>query len=88
MAKKREPHAVLVVHVTDRMKEVPLVQKSLSQFGDVIKTRLGLHEVGEGYSAPGGILILDILGESKAKQLQKVLNKIKGIETKLIVFKH
>jgi hypothetical protein len=33
-------------------------------------------------------LVLDILGEPKAKQLQKSLEKIKGIETKLVVFKH
>jgi hypothetical protein len=54
----------------------------------VVKTRLGLHEIGEGFSSPQGVLILDIVGEPKAKQLQKALDKIKGIETKLVVFKH
>jgi hypothetical protein len=88
MSKKKQTHAILVVHVTDRIKEVPAVQASLSQFGDVIKTRLGLHEVGEEYSSPQGVLVLDILGEPKAKQLQKSLDKVKGIETKLVVFKH
>lgn len=88
MPKKKQSHAVLVVHVTDRLKEVPAVQQSLSQFGDVIKTRLGLHEIGEGFSSPQGVLVLDIVGEPKAKQLQKALDKIKGIETKLVVFKH
>jgi hypothetical protein len=88
MPKQKQTHALLIVHVTDRLKEVPSVQKSLSEFGDVIKTRLGLHDVGEAYSSPQGVLVLDILGEPKAKQLQKSLNKIKGIETKLVVFKH
>jgi hypothetical protein len=88
MAAKRDSHVVLAVHVTDRMKKVPAVQTTLSQYGDVIRTRLGLHEVSKDYSAPGGILILDIVNEAKARQLQKALDKIKGIETKLVVFKH
>ncbi len=88
MAMKKDPHVVLTVHLTDRVKEAPLVQKSLSQFGDAIRTRLGLHEVNKDYSSPEGIMLLDIVGEPKARQLQKALNKIKGIETKLVVFKH
>jgi hypothetical protein len=88
MAVKKASHVVLTVHVTDRLKEVPPVQKTLSQFGDVIRTRLGIHEVGKGYSSPEGILILDIVSEAKAHQLQKTLNKLQGIETKLVVFKH
>ena len=88
MAVKRDSHVVLAVHVTDRMKKVPQVQKTLSQYGDVIRTRVGLHEVGKDYSAPGGILLLDVVLESKARELQKALDKIAGIETKLVVFKH
>jgi hypothetical protein len=88
MAMKKDAHVVLAVHVTDRLKKAPPVQKTLSQFGDVIRTRIGLHEVSKEYSAPGGILILDIVDEVKARQLQKALDKIQGIETKLIVFKH
>lgn len=88
MAIKKESHVVLVVHVTDRLKKAPEVQKSLSEFGNVIRTRVGLHEVNREYSSPEGVLLLDIVGEAKARQLQKALNKIRGIETKLVVFKH
>jgi hypothetical protein len=88
MATKKDSHVVLAVHVTDRLKNATLVQKTLSQYGDVIRTRLGLHEVSKEYSAPGGIMILDIVIDAKARQLQKALNRISGIETKLIVFKH
>jgi hypothetical protein len=88
MTVKKESHIVLAVHVTDRLEKAPLVQKTLSQFGDVIRTRLGLHEVSKDYSSPGGVMLLDIVNESKACQLQKTLDKIRGIETKLVVFKH
>jgi hypothetical protein len=88
LAIKKESHVVLIVHVTDRLKKAPLVQKSLSQYGDVIRTRLGLHEVGKDFSSPEGVMLLDIVSEPKARQLQKALNEIQGIETKLVVFKH
>jgi hypothetical protein len=88
MAEKKDSHLLLAVHITDRLKKAPLVQKTLTQYGDAIRTRLGLHEVGTGFSSPGAIMILDILGDSKARQLQKSLDKISGIETKLVVFKH
>ena len=88
MAVKKDAHVVLAVHVTDRLKKVPSVQTILSQYGDVIRTRLGLHEVSKGFSAPGGILILDIVSEAKARKLQNALDKINGIETKLVLFKH
>jgi len=86
--KKKASHVVLAVHVTDRLKKAPLVQKSFSQFGDVIRTRLGLHEIGGDFSSPEGVMLLDIVDEPKARELQKSLDKIAGIETKLIVFKH
>jgi hypothetical protein len=88
MATKKESHVVLAVHVTDRVKKAPRVQETLTKYGDVIRTRLGLHQVGNDYSSPGGVLILDILTEPKARELQKVLDKISGIETKLVIFKH
>ncbi|MDR1727222.1 MAG: hypothetical protein LBT74_04735 [Acidobacteriota bacterium] len=86
--KKKQTHALLIAHITDRLKDAPLVQEVLSKFGDVIKTRLGLHEVGVEYSSPQGVLVLEIFGEAKAKQLQRALAKVKGLETKLVVFKH
>jgi hypothetical protein len=85
---KKESHLLLAVHVTDRVKEAPLVQKTLTQFGDAIRTRLGLHEIEKDFASPSAIMILDIVGESKASKLKKSLDKIKGIETKLVVFKH
>lgn len=88
MTDKQDSHVVLAVHVTDRLKKVPSVQKTLSEFGDVIRTRLGLHEVTKDYSSPGGILILEVIDEAKARRLQKALDKIKGVETQLVVFKH
>lgn len=87
MAEKAS-HILLAVHITDRVKKAPLVQEALTQYGDIIRTRLGLHEVGTGYASPEGVLILDLVNEEKAVQLQQTLNGLEGIETKLVIFKH
>ena len=45
-------HLILGVHITNRVKHVPEVQKVLTEFGCSIKTRLGLHEAGRRPARP------------------------------------
>ena len=81
-------HNILGVHVTDRLQRVADVQKLLTDFGDCIKTRLGMHEVGSA-SSPNGLLILEMVGpDAKAKDLAAKLTAIPGIEVQRMVFKH
>lgn len=88
MTDTKDSHVLLAVHITDRVKKAPLVQEALTQYGDAIRTRLGLHDVGVSYASPGGVLILDIVSDTKAVRLQQALDGIEGIETKLIIFEH
>jgi hypothetical protein len=86
---KKNDHIILAVHVTDRMKKVPTVQKLFSEYGCYIQTRLGMHEVSDEYCSPNGIVILQMVGGEKvATTLAKKLNAVRGIEAKKIVFKH
>lgn len=85
----KEQHILLAIHITDRMKDAPQVQKVFSQYGCSIRTRLGLHHTSEEYCSKGGLIILEMLDKSKEVfALKKELDKIKGIETKKIVFGH
>jgi hypothetical protein len=82
-------HIILAIHITERLKHVPDVQACLTEYGCNIKTRLGLHEVGQDYCSPNGLLILEMAGEeAKIAQLEKKLKAIDGIEVKKIVFEH
>ena len=79
-------HVILGVHVTDRMKEAVEVQKVFTQYGSHIKTRLGLHEIG---NSPEGVVLLELVGDAKAgKELAKKLAAIEGIEVQQMVFGH
>ncbi|HOX27570.1 MAG TPA: hypothetical protein PLQ76_00300 [bacterium] len=81
-------HAIYGIHITNRMKNAPAVQKLFSEYGCYIKTRIGLHDVNENFCAPAGAVILEMYGdEKKYKQLAEKLAKVKGIEVKKMIFK-
>jgi hypothetical protein len=83
MAEKR----ILGILITDRKKEAGNVQKVLTQHGGLIKTRLGLHEVGDANLSKEGLILLELTGEQKnMEQLQQELEKIEGAQTKNMVF--
>jgi len=82
-----EKHTIIGVHITDRLTEAVEVQKVLTQFGNQIKTRLGLHEVER--AAPNGLLLLEMVGEDAGiNAMIGKLNKIEGVEAKTLIFEH
>jgi hypothetical protein len=85
----KEDHQIVAVHVTDRLSKAQTVQALLTEFGNHIKTRLGLHELEPDATGPNGILILEMIGgKSPCLALLEKLNAIEGIEAKRISFAH
>jgi hypothetical protein len=83
MAEKR----ILGILITDRKQEAGEVQKILTQFGSSIKTRLGLHEVGDAQLSEEGLILLELTGDKDQMQkLEDSLAKIKGTQTKRMDF--
>ncbi|MFW6061585.1 MAG: hypothetical protein ACOC93_02135 [Planctomycetota bacterium] len=86
---EKEKHKLLGVHLTDRVTEAVEVQRLLTEFGTNIKTRIGLHEIEGEYSAPNGLIMLEMVGaDQRANELKDRLNGIEGVESKMIVFEH
>lgn len=82
-----EEKRILGVLITDRQKEAGNVQKVLTRFGSSIKTRLGLHEVGDEDLGREGLILLELTGDQKnMDQLQRELEKVEGTQTKNMVF--
>lgn len=82
-------HVILGIHVTDRLRNAPAVQKVFTDYGGNIKTRLGLHEVAEPGFAEEGVVLLEVIGgdDVRAGMVAK-LSAIEGIEVKEMVFSH
>jgi hypothetical protein len=84
-----DPHVILGVHVTNRVKGVPAVQKLLTRYGCSIRTRLGLHDVHEGYCSPSGMIVLELAGDrGEMGRLEAALKKVPGVAVKKMVFGH
>jgi phosphopentomutase len=78
---------ILGVQVTNRVENIPDVQKILTEHGCNIKTRLGLHEVTESHCSNVGLLILETYGnETDILQMETKLKKMKGLTVKKMVF--
>lgn len=82
-------HVILGIHVTNRLRNAPAVQKIFTDYGSNIKTRLGLHEVTEATCAGEGVVLLEVIGgdDIRAAMVGK-LGAIEGIEVKEMVFSH
>ena len=84
-----DKHIILVVHVTDRVKHVPEMQKAFTEFGCSIKTRLGLHDATKDTCSPNGIIVLEMLDQdAEVAKLEEALGKVEGVEVKKVVFDH
>lgn len=75
---------IMVIRIRERSKKAPTVQSVLTEFGCVIKTRLGLHETNDNVCSESGILILQLCGDEGYKGLEKALNEIEGVKAKLV----
>jgi len=85
----RDNHVIFGVHVQDRVKEIPNVQKLLTEYGCFIKTRLGLHHVDDNVCSPRGLILLEMFGdEAQCNELYDKLSAMKGIEVQKMVFAH
>jgi hypothetical protein len=86
---KNNEHVILGIHIQNRVKDAPEVQRILTDFGCNIKTRIGLHEVTENYCSGSGVIILEIGGEpDRHKELSDLLNAFDGVEVQKMVFGH
>ncbi len=78
---------ILGIRITDRQKEAGEVQKTLTQYGCSIRTRLGLHEVSDDYCSSSGLVLLELFGDNgEQDKLEQELLKIKGILVRKMVF--
>lgn len=76
--------AILLVLQPKRRDTATCVQSVFTDFGCVIRTRLGLHDAGSKCSN-AGLIVLELVGDTRQhKKLAASLNKIKGVRTKLV----
>lgn len=85
----KNQHLIYGVHISNRVKSVPAVQKVFTDFGCSIRTRLGLHDVHDNYCSPSGMIILEMTGPAgETRRFERTLKAIPGVEVKKMTFGH
>jgi hypothetical protein len=76
---------VCLILIGKRDEAAVQVQKILTTWGCLIKTRLGLHEGVLDNCSEKGLLFLELVGdEDKKQELIRKLELVKGVSAKMI----
>lgn len=80
---------IIGILIRDRIKEAGRVQTVLSNHGQIIRSRLGFHELNENTCSRTGVIVLTLSGESLAwDEFQKELESIDGVDVQQMSFIH
>lgn len=75
----------MIIVVDKRKKEAVKVQQILTEWGCLIKTRLGIHEGVLDDCTESGTIFLELVGEpARLEELNRKLNLLAGVIAKLI----
>ena len=77
---------ILGIRLDNRVNTALEFQKILTDFGCIIKTRLGLHDVADNRCSPNGIILLEVIDDVEAVKFQENLKSINGIEIQVMKF--
>lgn len=76
---------ILLILIDKRKDAAVNVQKILTTWGCLIKTRLGIHDGVLKNCSNSGLVILELVGEKKKQtELSRKLSLLKGVKTKLV----
>jgi len=79
---------ILLILIGNRKESAVTVQKILTGWGCLIKTRLGIHDGVLDECSDNGLLILEVVGdEKKHQEMARKLNLVKGVSTKFVKLK-
>lgn len=78
-----EKYHLMGIVVDRRKTQAPNVQEVLTKYGDIIKSRIGLHE---GYTEENNSFIILTLmnSENRIKELKMALCEIDGVKAKTV----
>jgi len=76
---------ILIITVEKRKKTAHTVQNILTEWGCRIKTRLGIHDGVLDDCSNKGLIILELVGETKDHlELARKLDLLEGVQTRVI----
>ena len=79
---------ILGVMINDPSKGAERIQSILTNYGCSIRTRLGMHDMDEEYSAETGLMLLELTGDmQECLRLENELLDLDGVDVQKMVFR-
>ena len=79
---------VILILVSNRKDSAVKVQKILTDWGCLIKTRLGLHDSVLDTCSEQGLIFLEVVGEkTKNEEIVRKINLLSGVSAQLVELK-
>lgn len=75
---------IMIIKTCKRKNNADQLQKTLTEFGCIIKMRLGLHEAGDVCSDEGLIILQLVDDDGEIEKLEKSLDGIEGLKFKTV----
>ncbi len=76
---------LLIVLIDKRKESAVTAQKILTEWGCMIKTRLGIHDGLLDDCSNSGLIILELVGQKQKKdELARKLNLLEGVQAKMV----
>ncbi|MBZ4686483.1 MAG: hypothetical protein PWQ96_1056 [Clostridia bacterium] len=81
---------VMGIQVGNRFEDATQVQQILTEYGCIIRTRLGLHQMMEDddHCTEKGLILLELMQNSgsKSQELENKLSEVNGVKVRKMVF--
>lgn len=77
---------ILGIRLDNRAQTALEFQKILTNYGCIIKTRLGLHDVSDNKCAPNGVILLEVIDDAEAEIFKDELSKLPGANIQTMKF--
>lgn len=75
---------IMAIVLENRREVATKVQEVLTDYGCLIKARIGLHEGTENSCNNEGLIILNLCDNTKVSDLKKELLEIEGVKAELL----
>ncbi len=77
---------IVAIKIEKRENSAVKVQNILTEYGCIIKVRLGLHDVPSDICTSSGLVMLEVVkGDKAIPDLLEELNKVDGVTAKRLI---
>lgn len=78
-------HIIIGIHIESRERSAQQVQKLFTEYGEQIKTRLGLHD---DVCTENGLILLEMNNTVQTNRMIEGLKMLEGINVQKMCFPH